>query len=179
MLLVNLWHAAPPQAHVWMEEEGWFESLMLALENRDPEVKDWLACLSRGKAEVLHDMILGRRPDLADKVLLVTSKTSKRKDVRACFKRPELFGTYRLVIASPSCGTGVSVEHVSQDKLGVLQQKLGVWKVWMHAQSGSGPNALDALQMLHRVRVPRGSWQIYCGGTGQTGPTDPLMAVRI
>lgn len=166
MFLLNTWQTPPPDAHLWEDETAWFENLCLALQDENPERSDWVATLSKDHAEKLDAMIKARFPVHHLPSILITSKTSKHKDVRGCFQQPQLFAKYRLVITSPSCGTGVSVEDA------------GRWHVWLHARSGCGPNALDALQMLHRVRAPVGSWQIWVGGSAKAGPIDPYACER-
>ena len=164
-IIVNTWAPKPPDAHIWADEDAWLESLFTALTDPDPTRSEWVATLSKEHAKKLEEMVRGRFPLMS--ILTVHADTSKSSEVRACFEEPSMFSNYRLVIASPSCGTGVSVEAV------------GRWHVWLHARSGCGPNALDALQMLHRPRAPLGAWQIWVGGHAVAGPTDPAECLRI
>lgn len=155
--MVNTWAPPRPDVHAYKDEAGWRENLFIGLEDPDEQRGDWIACLSAAAASKLAEMIRARNPGLA--VLEVHKDTARDPEVRACFSDPVRFSRYRVVVCSPSCGTGVSVEHQ------------GRWRVWLHAQSGAGPTAQDALQAIHRVRAPVGAYRVWAGGHASRGPT--------
>ena len=67
----------------------------------------WLSIESAERAEVLKQIFEKRYETLA-----ITSKNSKRKEIREFLDNIEEYSrNYRLIIASPSISSGVSVEH--------------------------------------------------------------------
>ena len=66
---------------------------------------DWVACLSASAVRSLAEMIRARYPGIA--ILEVHAGTARDIEVRACFQDPSRLSRYRVVVCSPSCGTGV------------------------------------------------------------------------
>ncbi|MCY1055415.1 plasmid replication protein, CyRepA1 family [Nannocystis sp. SCPEA4] len=132
--------------------EGMFSDLVARVSQGE---KAWLYCTSAEAAKAYDLRLRTQLPGIS--VALVYSETSAQFE--AHFKAPRLFGGYNVVIASPSIGTGVSVEHE------------GVWHVFGDCMSGCGPTAQDAKQGLCRVRDPQ-SITICMHGRKANGDTN-------
>lgn len=118
-------------------QAGMFADLMAKVEKGE---QVWLYCTSKEGAKTYAKRIRGLFPGI--QLLLVCSETTGKAEAQAALENPHLFGNYQVVIATPSVGTGVSVEHEA------------LWHVFGDCQSGCGSVAGDAKQGLCRVRDP-------------------------
>lgn len=118
----------------------------------------WIYSTSKRAAKRYAHMI----GSLGVGVLLVHSGTTGTPEVQECMADPSLFQRYQVVIATPSVGTGVSVDDLDH------------WRVYGDCTSGAGPIAPDAKQGLMRVRHPQ-QVTICVHGRTQYEPTNPEM----
>ena len=154
-LIVNTWR---PSGTIRVRSPSGMQSDILA------DVKAghalWIYCTSRRAAERYDHMIRALGVD----VLLVHSGTTGTVAVQACMEDPSLFRGHQVVIATPSVGTGVSVDDVDH------------WRVYGDCTSGAGPIAPDAKQGLMRVRHPIET-TICVHGRTQYEPTNPEVVL--
>lgn len=152
--VINVWKPKQQkQVHFWADSDGWREDLISGIERRldDPDSGHWVGFTSKTELQAVEKILRARFPSCP--ILAVHAGTSGDPQVWACLDNPAEFSNYKIVLASPTVGTGVSVDHK------------GRWRVYLHARSGAGPNAKDVGQMLHRVRHPVNTPQIWVGGT--------------
>ena len=98
----------------------------------------WLSVESAERAEVLKQIF-----DKKYTTLAITSKNSKKKEIREFLDNiEELSRNYRLVIASPSISSGVSVEHRDKPHFTMIAGMASGHKICFS----------DFAQMLARVR---------------------------
>lgn len=142
----------PPRkekVHIWHDEDGWIEELLKGID--DPENTNiWVSCTSKEAVKMLEEIIRKMFPH--EEVLAVHLGTSSDPEVRACLFDPDRFKRHRIVLASPTAGTGISIRDVN------------LWKVYGHGQSLAGPTAKDFGQQMHRIRDPKNVPQIWLGG---------------
>ena len=116
----------------------------------------FIPCTSAQQAERLYE-VLGSSSFLDGLKVLKAFKTSDgapdSDELQAAKSNPKLFLNYDLVIASPTCGTGISIE---EDAVNIANNSEHFDSVIAFlTRDKRAPDAYSALQMLFRVRHMR------------------------
>jgi hypothetical protein len=167
---LNTWAPKRPKHHRYDDETAWLDELYRSLQSaHDNHVDrfDWVGFLNAEKCKAVAEVIRTKFPWMKDQMIEIHRDTTKLAHVKHAIEYPETISSnYKLVLASPSAGTGISVEDEN------------IWHVWLDAQSGVGPNAYDALQALCRVRDPVGAWKICIWGYEAPKVVDPQVILE-
>lgn len=114
---------------------------------------------SRSRIDQIAKRIEGL--DLGLKVLVVTQRTTGLAEVRAFLEDPSLAENYDVILASPTLGTGVSIDCCP-------------FVVYFDALTDAGSIATDVVQALSRCRQPvDDTWRIHIRGNHKWAETDP------
>jgi hypothetical protein len=167
---LNTWAPKRPKHHRYGDETAWLDELYRSLQaahDNNVDRFDWVGFLNAEKCKAVAEVIREKFPWLKDQMIEIHRDTTKLAHVKHAIEYPETISSkYKLVLASPSAGTGISVEDEN------------LWHVWLDAQSGVGPNAFDAVQALCRVRDPIGAWKICIWGYEAPKVVDPQVILE-
>ncbi|MEZ4315803.1 MAG: hypothetical protein R3F14_47910 [Polyangiaceae bacterium] len=95
------------------------------------------------------------------RVLKITQRTAGLPEVKAFLADPSLATQYDIILASPTLGTGVSIDSAP-------------FAVFFDALAGAGSIATDVIQALCRVRNPvDDTWRVHVRGHAPWSEKDP------
>jgi len=114
---------------------------------------------SRSRIDQIEKRIEGL--DLGLRVLKVTRMTTGQPEVRAFLEDPSLASNYDVILASPTLGTGVSIDCCP-------------FVVYFDALTDAGSIATDVIQALSRCRQPiADTWRVHIRGNHKWAEKDP------